>query len=591
AVRYRGGDVYSFGMNYLGLHDTKQLATLGKIEKQKLRNALVGLEVSIKGGNGRARKVTEIIWEGSKFTFPLDKQADFCQEHFNNKGDRLRYPNLFALAFRRDKSNVIPGEKCDIVEGQFAKKILHEQFAREMISFSAKKPNERLQLIQQGMGTQFLNYRESDFMAGISVSQEPMIADGRFLCPPQLRFGNQAIVDNRATRGVWNYMRRTLYRPSNYNSPFGTVVINYIPNVPTADIKTFAAKLIDVCKSLGQIRCYDPGFFTGNPHSPNQVLQEIQRQVNHRPQFVLVILPESAEEIRRAVKYWGDSECGVPTQCIRQSGLRKGLEQGGGDQYLRNVALKINVKMGGVNAIPILPDVNSFLRDGAGLVMVAGKCSQRADVTHPGAGVTNQPSYASLVCSTDPWLTRYSTFYRVQHPRFEPIEDLKNMMKVLRCSLPHIFVRAPKHIIFYRDGVSEGEYDIVKQHELKAIQDAFQEYCKEVGSVGKVELVFIVVGKRSIFRFISVDIRERGGKGNLYGGVVVCSGITSLQDNDFYLLSHPGLQGTSKPSHYIVLFNSARMPQHLYVNLSYYLCFVFARATRAVSIPAPVYCA
>lgn len=35
-----------------------------------------------------------------------------------------------------------------------------------------------------------------------------------------------------------------------------------------------------------------------------------------RPDFVLAVLPDEAEPIRRAVKFWGDIERGVPTQCV-----------------------------------------------------------------------------------------------------------------------------------------------------------------------------------------------------------------------------------------------------------------------------------
>jgi eukaryotic translation initiation factor 2C len=53
-----------------------------------------------------------------------------------------------------------------------------------------------------------------------------------------------------------------------------------------------------------------------------------------------------------------------------------------------------------------------------------------ADVGHPGAGVKNQPSIASLVWSHDINAVQYVAFSRVQRPRTEIIEDLQAMMKV-----------------------------------------------------------------------------------------------------------------------------------------------------------------
>jgi len=88
---------------------------------------------------------------------------------------------------------------------------------------------------------------------------------------------------------------------------------------------------------------------------------------------------------------------------------------------------------------------------------------------------------------------------------------------------------------------------------------------------------------------------ERNGQGDRTGnckaGLSVDEGITGTNPHveDFYLLSHAAILGTSRPSHYLVIRNDENFtPQQLQV-LSYSLCHVYARATRSVSIPAPVY--
>lgn len=59
--------------------------------------------------------------------------------------------------------------------------------------------------------------------------------------------------------------------------------------------------------------------------------------------FVLVVIPESGE-LRTAIKQWGDVENGVVTQIVRASKL-----DGARNQYCNNLALKINIKLGGMN--------------------------------------------------------------------------------------------------------------------------------------------------------------------------------------------------------------------------------------------------
>ncbi len=54
-----------------------------------------------------------------------------------------------------------------------------------------------------------------------------------------------------------------------------------------------------------------------------------------------MILPENAEELRNAVKRFGDIEMGVPTQCVRWSDRRvKEIMNNKINQYHNNLILK-----------------------------------------------------------------------------------------------------------------------------------------------------------------------------------------------------------------------------------------------------------
>ena len=136
--------------------------------------------------------------------------------------------------------------------------------------------------------------------------------------------------------------------------------------------------------------------------------------------------------------------------------------------------------------------------------------------------------------------------------------------------------------------------------------------CKKLGFNPTITL--IVVGKRHHVRFFPRDEREGDRSGNCPAGTVVDSDVVNPVEFDFYLQSHGGLLGTSRPAHYNVLLDEnkftyviaflsdsfARLLSMLTIiymhradglqSLSYALCHVYARATRSVSIPAPVYC-
>ena len=95
----------------------------------------------------------------------------------------------------------------------------------------------------------------------------------------------------------------------------------------------------------------------------------------------------------------------------------------------------------------------------------------------------------------------------------------------------------------------------VLQHELTAIREA----CIKLEPDYKPGITFIVVQKRHHTRLFCADSREQSGRsGNIPAGTTVDIGITHPTEFDFYLCSHQGIQGTSRPSHYHVLWDDNR---------------------------------
>ena len=69
----------------------------------------------------------------------------------------------------------------------------------------------------------------------------------------------------------------------------------------------------------------------------------------------------------------------------------------------------------------------------------------------------------------------------------------------------------------------------------------------------KPSITVIVVGKRHHVRFFPMNEREADRSGNCRAGTVVDGDIVHPIELDFYLQSHGGLLGTSRPAHYNVL--------------------------------------
>uniref|UniRef100_A0A8C9F3Z5 Protein argonaute-1 n=1 Tax=Pavo cristatus TaxID=9049 RepID=A0A8C9F3Z5_PAVCR len=196
------------------------------------------------------------------------------------------------------------------------------------------------------------------------------------------------------------------------------------------------------------------------------------------------------------------------------------------------------------------------------------------------------PLSLQVVGSMDAHPSRYCATVRVQRPRQEIIEDLSYMVRELLIQFYKSTRFKPTRIIFYRDGVPEGQLPQILHYELLAIRDA----CIKLEKDYQPGITYIVVQKRHHTRLFCADKNERIGKsGNIPAGTTVDTNITHPFEFDFYLCSHAGIQGTSRPSHYYVLWDDNRFTADELQILTYQLCHTYVRCTRSVSIPAPAY--
>ena len=99
----------------------------------------------------------------------------------------------------------------------------------------------------------------------------------------------------------------------------------------------------------------------------------------------------------------------------------------------------------------------------------------------------------------------------------------------------------------------------------------------------------IVVSKHHRMRLFPTPRDADAKTGNVPSGTLIDNSIVSPQDVDFYLVSHPGLKGTSRPTCYTTLFDENGFSLAQLETLTFNLCHVYARASRAVSHPAPTF--
>jgi len=216
------------------------------------------------------------------------------------------------------------------------------------------------------------------------------------------------------------------------------------------------------------------------------------------------------------------------------------------------------------------------------LCMIVG-----VDVTHAPPG-SMAPSIATMVGTMDQTFVQYADEMRAQPLRKELVLDFGGMLKGLLVRFSQRSNnKMPQRILVYRDGVSEGMYETVKKHEIDAIKKA----CSEMGPNYNPKVTFVAVQKRHHTRFFpNPEFRNDMDKsGNCVPGTVVETVVTHPYEYDFFLQSHAGIQGTSRPTHYQVLYDDYNFKPNELQLLTYNLCYTYARCTRSVSVVPPVF--
>ncbi|XP_068320368.1 protein argonaute 2-like [Pyrus communis] len=507
-------------------------------------------------------------------------------DYFRDKYEEIRYKNIPCLDLGKNgRRNDTPMEFCVLVEGQrYPKEYLGKEAAIMLKNISLPSPRDRQNRIYDMV-------RSNDGPCGggiiqnfgFEVNQNMTPVTGRVIGPPELKLGasdgkvvTKVTVDREKCQ--WNLVGKRVVE----GKPImHWAVLDFSSHDRYGlDPNQFIPKLIARCNKLG-IRMEEPLLYeptSMRPFSSVQMLRQLLEKVNEKAKKegkgylqLLVCVMAKRDPGYKYLKWIAETQIGIVTQCCLSNMANKA-----NDQYLANLALKINAKLGGSNVelIDRLP-----LLGGAGHVMFVG-----ADVNHPAARNTTSPSIAAVVATVNwPAANRYAARVRPQYHRKEKIINFGDMCLELVQTYERLNKAKPNQIVIFRDGVSEGQFDMVLNEELLDLKLALASIKYNP------TITLIVAQKRHHTRLFLENPRDGGSTGNISPGTVVDNTIVHPFEFDFYLCSHYGALGTSKPTHYHVLWDEHRFTSDQLQKLIYDLCFTFARCTKPVSLVPPVY--
>ncbi|KAF9621118.1 hypothetical protein IFM89_016612 [Coptis chinensis] len=444
---------------------------------------------------------------------------------------------LIANQNVRDPYGIDWAKLCNLVSLQRYTKALSTLQRSSLVEKSRQKPQERMSVLSDALKT---NKYDSDKMlqaCGVSINSKFTQIDGRVLSAPKLKVGNGE--DFMPRNGRWNFNNKKLLNPVKIER---WAIVNFSARCDVQKLWRDLAK----CGQQKGILVNDP--FTVIEENPSarresplarveNMFEQIKAKLPMAPQFLLCLLPErKTSAIYGPWKRKNLADFGIVTQCIAPTKVN--------DQYLTNVLLKINAKLGGLNATvecsPSIPMVSKVP------TIILGM-----DVSHGSPGQSDVPSIAAVVSSRRwPSISRYRASVRTQSPKVEMIDNLFKPVS---------------------DTVDEG---IIRELLLDFYHSSEQRKPDHI-------IIFSVVVVLVILLFFPCLSPPPTG-------TVIDSKICHPRNNDFYMCSHAGMIGTTRPTHYHVLYDEIGFSPDDLQELVHSLSYVYQRSTTAISIVAPV---
>ncbi|KAK6538396.1 hypothetical protein TWF694_011274 [Orbilia ellipsospora] len=606
-----------------GQSQARSIRRYTEVEQKSIERFLEGKFIRVEGSS-MSRRFVEISTETAN-TARVPNEGGISvsvADYYKARGVTLKYPNQQVVKLQgKTKSDqlLVPLELCIVEPGQRFKGRLNAQGSAAMIRESAEAPGKYVERLENKFPEVFnLRDRTNSTLQsfGLNLQTTLLKLQAYKLTPPNVAFRradrSEQNAEIDANTGSWRIPDKALlYRPAELRH---YIVLSIDPR-PRFNPEQAVEDLVNECRTLGMTVPPKPHVATFNIQKSHnqesdaelavrvlnlfktQIATEVTKIYNsdiNTQVMIFCLLPSTSPAIYNAIKRSGDCIVGVPTVCMSMYKIAKMAENGrGATQYYQNIALKINLKLGGINftthntpkLAEIIPAYNQ------NTVMLMG-----ADVSHSGS--RHLPSITAVVSTVDPAQSTLHASIDFQR-NGEMIQNMEQAVVDRLLTFFNLRNKLPTHIIMFRDGVSESQYKQVLDQEVVAIDNAILRAVK--GARGKLNLdvptptlTVIVVGKRHQTRFFASthdNFKSIGCKVNTPPGLVVDRAVTAIYEKDFFLQAHSAIAGTARPAHYFVIRDDMNLPDSDIQKLTNIWSYSFGRSLRSVSYAPPAYCA
>ncbi|KAF4508562.1 hypothetical protein G6O67_004923 [Ophiocordyceps sinensis] len=448
-----------------------------------------------------------------------------------------------------------------------------------MIKFAVTRPPVRRRDIEDHVKS--LRFSEDPYLKEYGVQFEPGFArtEARLLPPPKVDFA-QGSADPKFS-GRWDLRGKKFWKQ------------NFAP------LQNWAFIVMDGCVQYPALQSFAKTFrqtFLGHGGNcpTDALLLNVPGTMKHNvadaiawaheevvksrgyTQLLFVVVGHKNSPHYERLKKSADCRFGILSQVVNGEAVAKN-----NGQYHSNVCMKVNAKLGGATSRTMAPwksQPTYFPKDRP--TMMIG-----VDISHGPPG-GNAPSTAAMTMSVERDATRYAAMVETNGYRTEMLTSAN--VHFLFGQLSDQWRKGhdgafPKHIIYFRDGVSEGQFAQVLDQEIAELRVYLKTKAPQMPPP---KFTVVVATKRHHIRFFP----QLGDKnGNALPGTLVEKEVTHPFMWDFYMCSHVAIQGTARPVHYHIILDEMNVPVNDFQKMIYHQCYSYARSTTPVSLHPAVY--
>ncbi|CAF0953109.1 unnamed protein product [Adineta ricciae] len=477
----------------------------------------------------------------------------------------------------------LPLEVCRIKSWQIYDKMMSKAQEAQQPRKYIPKPTERYVNIMDTVRKCNFNSPSNVLCreVGFQIEDNEMLKlNGRVLTQPQIFTGQNSTANVRIGRIP---LDGHLFTPK----PLSALAITYFGSNSQRDSQAmdeFVRVLLDGLKTYHVDVKHEKHIVQP---TNDEITRYFQAMSSRNCQFVVCVMSAKTEDelkqLKADIKDCGTLQFGIMTQCAVLSKIDGNRSL---SSYCENLIRKINFKNSGINTKVNLNETLKNKKSRTDSYMFFG-----GDVIHPTNVTRQHPSIAAVVGSGDSLCSTTAVRVCKQYPKegkcsIETILGLTEMVEQLLNYNQKANKVLPNKVVFYRDGVDDGQFGKVIGYEIPAIRKAFDAVYGEKSK--HPQLTFLVVKKRHNTRFFAYNQSSDETK-NMPIGTVIDTTIVHPYQNNFYLNSHNAFQGVNHPSLYHVLLDEIGFTANELQLLTYHLCFTDPRSSASEAIPSVVH--